>query len=172
MKWERVRDLHTEAAASFASTADSIPADVWLAPVAEKKWSPAEIVEHLNCAYDVLMNELEGGKGMAVQTKLWQRILLRLFLVPKLLRGGAFPRNARAPRELRPVNANGDQQTAIAGFRDRAARFEAAVTKGETQRRGLTHAYFGYASARHGALLATRHIQHHQKQLAAYLAKP
>ena len=167
MKWERVRDIHSQAADALASTAESIPSEAWLAPIGEKKWSPAQIVEHLNCAYDVLTRELEGGQGMVVQTTIWQRILLRIFLVPKLLRGGAFPRNARAPREIRPATANPDQRQAVADFRARAARFDAAATEADARGAELTHAYFGHAPVAEGALLCARHVQHHQKQLAA-----
>lgn len=167
MKWNRVRDIHKEAAAAFATTAESVAPDAWLEPIGEKKWSPAEIVEHLNCAYDVLTRELEGGQGMVVKTTAWQRLMLRLFLVPKLLRGGGFPKNARAPRELRPAAANPDQAKAVADFRERAARFEIAAMQADARGGGLTHAYFGYAPVADGALLCARHIRHHHEQLAS-----
>jgi hypothetical protein len=165
MKWEEVQKLHREAAASVAATAENIPADLWLRPRAEGKWSPAETLTHLLLTFDTLQGELEGGKGMKIVTKLWQRVLLRLFLVPKLLRGGAFPQNARAPRELRPQTPPLAQAEAVAKFRVRAAEFEAAAEKARDRK--LTHPYFGTASVTEGLLLCTRHMQHHEKQLAS-----
>lgn len=165
MKWEDVRKLHREAAASIATTVEQIPSDVWVRPRAEGKWSPADTLTHLLLTFDTLQRELEGGKGMNIITKLWQRVLLRLFLVPKLLRGGAFPKNARAPRELRPQTPALTQAEAAAKFRARAAEFEAAAEKARDGK--LTHAYFGMASVTDGVLLCTRHMQHHQKQLAS-----
>jgi hypothetical protein len=167
MNWEDAHRLHVEAAADFAEAASRVPADRWLAPREEGKWSPAEIVEHVSLAYDVLLREIAGGPGMRVRTKMWQRLLLRVAMVPGLLRGKPFPKGARSPRETRPELKSTDQAAAIASLRDRAARFDAAAM--EAQRSGrrvrLTHAYFGSASLRHATILCARHVQHHRKQL-------
>ena len=165
MKWEEVQQLHQQAAENVATTIATIPADVWSRPRAEGKWSPADTLTHLLLTYDTLQREMEGGKGMSIITKMWQRVLLRLFLVPKLLRGGAFPKNARAPRELRPSAPALEQSAAIAKFRARAAEFAAAAEKARDGR--LTHAYFGTSSVTNGVLLCTRHMQHHLQQLAS-----
>ncbi|HEU4522862.1 MAG TPA: DinB family protein [Thermoanaerobaculia bacterium] len=168
MKWDDVRRLHAEAAAELIATAERVERDAWTRPRSEGKWSPAEIVEHLNLAYDALLKDLAGGGGMRIRTKWWQRILLRYTLVPKLLRGGAFPANARAPRETRPATANADRDAAVQAFRDRSQQFEtaAAAAIASGRRVKVTHAYFGRASLVEGVLLCTRHVQHHQKQLA------
>lgn len=169
MKWKAVQQLHEEAVESLAASAERIPAPRWLLPRSEGKWSPAETVEHLNLAYDVLLREIAGGEGMQIRTKLWQRILLRMTLVPKLLRGVPFPAGARAPRETRPVLITTDQAAAIDRFRDRAARFQAAANeaRSEGNRVRLTHAYFGRSSVADALVLCARHVQHHERQLRA-----
>ena len=88
-------------------------------------------------------------------------------MVPKILRGGAFPAGARAPRETRPAAANPDKAAAIAAFRSRAAQFDAVAsnTQATKPRVRLTHAYFGKASVKNSVLLCARHVQHHLKQL-------
>src|SRR5688572_31383601 len=106
MKCEDALRMHSEAAARLIESAKLVRADVWLAPHAPGKWSPAEIVEHLNATYDVLTRELEGGTGMKVLTKPWQRLLLRWTIYRKILRKGLFPKGARAPREIRPATPN------------------------------------------------------------------
>jgi hypothetical protein len=168
MNWDAVQQIHTTAAQDVVAAAERVPADRWLQPRAEGKWSPAEVLEHLSLAYDVLLRELAGGEGMAIRTKLWQRILLRFTIVPGILRGGAFPKGARAPRETRPALTTTDQRAAIAAFRDRAARLAAAASDAQS-RRGvkLTHAYFGRASVCDSLLLCARHLQHHQQQLGS-----
>ena len=167
MKWDEIQRIHATAAADLLAAAEGVSRDAWLAPRAEGKWSPAEVVEHLNLAYDAMLKDLAGGGGMKIRTKWWQRMLLRFTLVPKLLRGGPFPANARAPRETRPAIANPDQSAAIAGFRERSERFAGEASRAIASRRRvrLTHAYFGRASLAEGVLLCARHIQHHHKQL-------
>ncbi len=170
MKWHEVVDIHSQAAATLVETAERIPSDQWLSPRAEGKWTPGHVLEHLNLTYDTLIRELKGGPGMAVQTKLWQRLLLRLTIMPKILRGGGFPAAARAPREIRPEKAAEDKDAAIAAFRERARQFDlaavAAHAKGDVT---LSHAYFGKGSVPQSMLLCSRHIEHHQKQLAESL---
>jgi len=167
LNWPDLQQLHSQAAAEVVSAAGRVPVEKWLVPRAEGKWSPAEIVEHLSLAYDVIVRELAGGAGMTIRTKLWQRVMLRLTIMPKLLRGEAFPSGTRSPREIRPVTASPDQTAAITSLRDRAARFEAAVADAQRRhpRTGLTHAYFGRSTIDNAVLLCARHVQHHHKQL-------
>lgn len=167
MKWEEVRQLHASTADAVADAASSIPPSAWLVPRAEGKWSPAEEVQHLLLTYDTVQRELEGGPGMKVLTKWWQRLLLRLFLVPKLLRGGPFPKNARAPREVRPVPPAGTQDETVALLRARALEFEKTADAARHRGASVTHAYFGTADVTTGVLLCTRHMQHHLARLAS-----
>ena len=167
MNWESAHKLHVDAAADFTDAASRIPSDRWLAPRGEGKWSPAEIVEHVSLAYDVMLREISGGPGMAIRTRLWQRLLLRVYMVPGLLRGKPFPKGARAPKETRPTLSTTDQNAAITALRDKAARFDAAAVEaqGSGRRVRLTHAYFGAASLRNAVIPCARHVQHHRKQL-------
>ena len=169
MKWEAARKLHSDAAASVAAAAELIPAEKWLAPRAGGKWSPAQVLEHLSLAYDVLNRELTGGPGMQIRTKLWQRLMLRLVMLPKIMRGGGFPEGARAPREFRDPVGNPDQRAAIASFRERAAKFEALAAGAEQSGRRvrLSHAYFGRSNVRNAVVLCARHVQHHCAQLTS-----
>lgn len=167
MNLDAVRQLHAAAVEDFAAAAQRVPAAAWLSPRAEGKWSPAEIVEHLNTTYAVVLDELAGGPGMQIRTKWWQRWLLYFTIRRRILIGRGFPAGARAPREVRPATAPADQGGAIAAFRELARKFEAAVGSAvESGRRThITHAYFGRSSAVTGMLFAARHIEHHRAQL-------
>jgi hypothetical protein len=163
MKWVEIEELHARAAAEFAAAAEKVPAERWLLPRAEGKWSPAEIVEHLTLAYEVLLRELDGGPGMKLRTSWWQRIVLRFTMVPKILRGDGFPEGARSPRETRPPSANPDQRAAVEKFRSQAAAFASKAAAAPSKR--VTHAYFGKSSMPEALLFCVRHLEHHVKQL-------
>lgn len=167
MNWAEALQLHSRAAADAVAAAARVPADKWLVARGDGKWSPAEIVEHLSLAYDVLLRELAGGPGMQIRTKLWQRLMLRQTILPKLMRGGPFPTGVRSPREIRPAITSPDQTQAVARLRDGAARFEAAANESwrANPRARLTHAYFGKSTVDNALVLCARHIQHHEKQL-------
>ncbi len=174
MNWAEAQQLHSRAASDAVAMAEQIPTNKWLVPRADGKWSPAEIVEHLTLAYEVLLGELAGGPGMQIRTRLWQRLMLRLTILPKLMRGAPFPAGVRAPRETRPAITSPDQAQAIARLRDRAARFDAAASESwrSNPRTRLTHAYFGRSTVDNAMVLCARHIQHHEKQLVECRSAP
>ncbi|MCM2316240.1 MAG: DinB family protein [Thermoanaerobaculia bacterium] len=155
--------LHDSAVGDLVAKAERVPEAQWFVPMGEGKWSPAEVLAHLVCTYDTLLRELAGGAGMAIRTRLWQRWLLRLTVVPGLLAGGAFPKGAVAPRETRPGGVL-DRPESIALFRRRAAELDEAARNAKTGQK-ITHAYFGPATVARGVLLCARHIQHHAAQL-------
>ncbi len=167
MKFEEARSIHADAVAGLLATAVAVPEARWKLPRAEGKWSPAETLEHLAVTYDVLQRELDGRGPMKVVTKPWQRLLLRVTVVPRILRRGLFPSGARAPREVRPQMPATGQRAAIAAFRETSDRFIVSAIAARANRPGtrLTHAYFGRASLTYSLLLVARHIEHHTKQL-------
>jgi hypothetical protein len=159
-------DHHATATAAFLRTVEAVPEERWHQPLADGKWSPAQLTEHLVRTYDVLLQELAGGPGMRVRTRPWMRILLRLTVAPRLLRGGRFPDGIRAPREIRPGDAPADKPEGLALFRERAESFVRAARAAPAAKR-LTHPFFGIGSVAEGVLLCARHIRHHHAQLPA-----
>jgi hypothetical protein len=162
-RWSEALRAHGTAASAFAAEAEAVEPESWDRPWAEGKWSPAEITDHLICAYDVLLREIGGGGGMKVRTRLWLRLILRLTYMPRILRGGWFPARAPAPREIRPSKTPRGQQDGVALFRQRAKDFETAVRDKPEAR--VTHAYFGTLAPADGVLFCARHIEHHRNQL-------
>ena len=151
MKWTAVKEFHSEVAAELMSAAQNVPPEKWLVPRDKGKWCPAQVVEHLNLAYDVILQELAGGEGMKIRTKFFQRTMLRWTILPRLMRGAPFPAGVPAPRELRAPVANPDQAATIASFADRAGKLEAAAAEAEGKRGvRLTHAYFWEIFSRAG----------------------
>lgn len=162
---ERSLRLHERVAHELADAAASVEPSRWFEPVAPGKWSAAQIVEHLNCTYDILLQELGGGTGMEIRTSRLTRALLWMTIVPRIVFLGRFPRRAPAPRETRPVASEPLGQTeAIEGFRARAEEVDRAVRAARPEQK-ITHAYFGAASLANGVVFCARHIQHHGAQL-------
>src|SRR5688572_20474893 len=96
-RWLEALRIHGSAASAFAATAEAVEPEAWDRPLAEGKWSPAQITDHLIRTYDVILREIGGGGGMKVRTRLWMRLFLRLTYMPRILRGGRFPARAPAP---------------------------------------------------------------------------
>jgi hypothetical protein len=167
MKWSEVIDLHNRAAHEASAVAEAIAAERWRTPLAEGKWTPAEVVEHLTLGYDIFLKQLAGGEGMVLKTKWWMQIMLRLTMVPGILKGKGFPKGARAPREVRPATPSISKEEAIDRLRKRAKEFDAAIVKAQAgkERLRLTHAYFGRLSLPDAVVLCARHIEHHTAQM-------
>jgi hypothetical protein len=159
-------ELHATASEAFLRSAESVPDARWHQPAAEGKWSPAQLTDHLVRTYDALLQELGGGPGMRIRTRLWQRLLLRVTVKPRLLRGGPFPRGIRAPREIRPAEAGPDKAVGLALFRERAASFVQAVRAAPPGKQ-LTHPFLGMGPVPEGVLFCARHLQHHNAQFPA-----
>jgi hypothetical protein len=163
---------HRAAVAEYAAVARRVGAQagVWSAAPAEGKWSPAQITLHLVLACEAARRELHDGVPVALRTTGWQRLLLRFTIVRRLLRGGPFPRGARAPKEARPPEAAARTENAEALI----GRFEALAAALETEllsavhanpRMRMTHPYFGRLPVAETIYLSARHIEHHRSQL-------
>ncbi len=164
-RWPEALRFHGSAASSFAAVAEAIEAEAWDRPLMEGKWSPAQITDHLIRTYDVLLREIAGGGGMKIRTRLWMRLILRLTLMPRILRTGRFPARAPAPPEIRPGKTPPGQKSGVELFRQRASEFEAAA-QGAGPQVPMTHAYFGAMPLADGVVFCARHLEHHRNQLS------
>jgi hypothetical protein len=166
MSIDQALQIHREAVDALLTAVNEVPPERWMSPIGEGKWSPGEISAHLVATWDIILQELEGGAGMALRTKWWQQLLLRAVLVPRLLAGKAFPRSAKAPRETRPATPLANREAATSTIRARAEALDRESRNAAALGRVVTHAYFGKASVDRGVILAARHIQHHTAQIA------
>ena len=166
MNWEEVLRLHQGARELFKENASAVPRETW-SKAAEDQWSPAHITEHVVLVYKVMLDELNGGKGMVIRTGFVRRNFLRLFMVPGLLHGKPFPKGARAPRETRPARINENQIDAVVEFEKLSLQFENAARKAYERNRQtqLTHAYFGRADLVKSMQLCARHVLHHANMM-------
>ncbi len=165
-QWQEAIRQHLDAVRAFVDAASTLNAESWRRPVGAGKRSPAEITEHLKLVYEASLRELKDGTGVDIRSSWLLQRFLRLTILPRILKTGQFPKNAKSPHEMRPTTVDEGQPQALAQFTSLAGEFQSELVKrkGVTATR-LTHHVFGHLSALEGLRLLTLHIVHHQRQL-------
>lgn len=159
---------HRTSVDDFLRTAREVPASRWDVPLAEQKWSPAQVAEHLRLTYEAVLSEAGGGPRLRVRVPWWLRPLLRLRYLRGILERGDIPTGARAPRELRPGPGPFEREPLLAAIKTGAERAEALYLVSEPGRApGFTHHVFGRLDAGEAIRFATVHNQHHARQIGA-----
>lgn len=166
-------ELHRRALADFVATAEEIDPGEWDLPAQEEKWSPAQVTEHLRLSYAIVCSELAGRGGPRIRTRRWQRLLFRLLYLPRILKRGRFPQGVPAIREIRPAPGPFARQELLAAFGDEGERFlaaagSAAADGGAT----ISHPFLGPLTLVEGVRFMTRHVRHHQAQIAGGAPAP
>lgn len=170
-RWQAAERGHAEAVAALLVAASLVPDHKWTQPLGQGRWSPAQVLLHIEQSYRLGDDALHGGAGMRLKTTPVVAWLSRTLVLPLMTVLKVFPRNAPAPREVVPdattahaiprlelttrVQAAATQ--ALATFRD-------AVAAGRRVR--VSHAYFGPLSPYQTLQLLNGHTRHHAKLLA------
>lgn len=146
----------------FIGRADAIDAGRWEQPRAAGKWTPAQEAEHIGLAYGVIVSEFEKGQGFKVIMFGWKRWLIRLLILPRILRGH-FPIAARAPREVRPAVPTKSQAELLEQLRANSERSLALALHAldKDPSRTCAHPYFGSLTVREMLVFASVHTLHH-----------
>ena len=164
--WSDALARHAASAAAYRETADAISSASWSVPLGEGKWSPAQVTEHLNRTYKVVIGELSGEKGIRIRTPWLLRQVLRQTVLRSIYRKRQLPKGARAPSEVIPKEVDGSQSELIERFRSLATQFEqVAQSNVGKEGRKLTHHIFGEIDALRGIDFVTIHIEHHHRQI-------
>ncbi len=166
--WENLVETHSESLLRYISLANSLDEVSWRTPVAEGKWSPMEITEHLRAAYEVLIKEQETGKGLKRRSGFLLRALLRFGALPIIMRNRRLPKGARSPREIRPDNCIEDKVEALRVLVEFGSRFAAMVERNRNDAKAkITHHLFGDLTLENGFEFVTIHLENHTRQLPA-----
>src|SRR5262245_65783641 len=120
-KWKQIGDRHSAAVEGFLGAAAAIDEAAWRSPLADGKWTPAEVTQHVTQTYEVLTGQLRTGKGLTVQTGWLLRQVLRVVVLRPIMWTRRLPRGAKAPRALRPGAIDLSQAAAIERLRAVAA---------------------------------------------------
>jgi hypothetical protein len=163
--WERALARHSDAAKAFSTRAAAISEAAWSEPLGEGKWSPAQVTEHLNRTYDVVIEELNGGKGIRIRSPWLLRQVLRQTMLRSIYRKREIPRGARAPSEIFPNVTDETQTASLERFATLGLKFEEAMTANRETGRKLTHHIFGEIELLPGVDFVAIHIEHHHRQI-------
>lgn len=157
---------HRHSLAAFATASRQVPDGQWNHQPAPDKWSPGQVAEHLRMTYVVVGGELDGRPGLTPRTPWWIRPLLRFRFLRGILKDGAVPVGAKAPRELRPGPGPFDRDRTLDALTEGAAAFEASLTRRWNDPAAtVTHHVFGRLSAAEMLRFAAVHFDHHARQL-------
>lgn len=167
-RWSAARAEHRAALEAYAAAVRALDEGGWTRPIAEGKWTPAEITEHLALTYRAFLQELSGGEAMRMKVRGIKLRLLRWLLLPHMLFHRTFPKGAVAPREVRPEGGGADHEAALAGLLELGERCEAAIEQAR-HRPGavVTHPYFGGIPVVRAWRFGAVHLEHHTRQLRA-----
>jgi hypothetical protein len=165
-RWRLAEDAHRAAVAAFIDAAKQVPDGRWNEPLADGKWSPAQIAEHLRLSYATLRSELEGEGGFRVRVGPAKRLLLRFTVLRRMLRRRVFPQGAPATREIRPGGGPFEREATLAGLAGEAGSFgERLAARRDERGTHVTHPFFGALDPLQGLELCALHVHHHRAQL-------
>ena len=139
----------------------------------EGKWSPAEILEHLNLTYTGTIKGLErcleSGTTSASSDRSrmrWQRLML--------IRGGYFPRGRPSPPRVQPRGTPAAQVTAE--ILENVSRLDGVIQDCETRfgrsKPLADHPVLGPLTAAEWRKFHLVHGKHHAKQIRRLREKP
>jgi len=154
---------HRDSVAHFVTRARAVPADRWLVPRAEGKWTPAEETRHIILSYQAIIADLRDGRSMAPRTRGLRRLIARAIGLSSILYLRRIPRAVRAPREVRPPEERGAREDLLAELERVVGECEGVFADAwrQTPERTLTHPFFGAISLRQSMTMAVVHTRHH-----------
>lgn len=170
-RWQSAERGHAESVAALLVAASLVPDHKWTEPLGPGRWSPAQVLLHIEQSYRLGDDALRGGAGMRVRTSPLIAWLSRTLLLPLITLTRRFPRNAPAPREIIPDAAEAHAIPRVElTVRVQAAATQALATLRQAVQDGravkVRHAYMGALSPYQTLRLLNGHTRHHAKLLA------
>jgi len=164
--WPTLVEHHAIAVEEYVAAISGMSLAKWNVRRAPDAWSAAEITEHLVRTYAQYAGEARGKNSLRVRVPFLRRLVIRLFVKPRLLAGQIFPR-ARAPRELRPTGGPPTPADGVAMFRaaGEGCVRDLQVMSVRRPYRTMAHPYFGAIPLYELMEFASQHIGHHRRQL-------
>lgn len=154
---------HQAAVREFIARASAVPADRWLVPRAEGKWTPAQETRHLVLTYEAFMRDLRDAGHMQLRGTPLRRFVWKLLALPSIIRRKRILWAVRAPREARPEWESAEASELLPELLRRTEEFEAVLLDAVRRdpRRRVTHPFFGGITLDDAIRLCTIHTRHH-----------
>lgn len=168
--WKNAEREHDEVVSRFRDTLRCFSQANWHREPAPGRWSAAALALHVCQSYELGAAAARGGSSMALRSPRSLAFVSRHVLLRLMLATGTFPREAPAPREVRPDL----QEATTLRVEDVVARLhrasaDALAALREPNAAPFTHAYFGTLSPYHTLRLLSAHTRHHTQGLDARL---
>jgi len=165
-RWDAAADEHEVALAAYLQSASALLHASWTRPWGEGKWTPAQVTEHVTRAYEVLLDELRGGRPMQEKVAGWRKKVSRIVILPHILFHRTIPLKVPSPREMRPGEPRAGREEALEALRELGECFVAELAAArERGSAGLTHPYFGKLDPIKVLRFVAIHLDHHRKQI-------
>jgi hypothetical protein len=158
--WQQAVAEHEAAIEACIAASRRVPDSQWNLAHAEGKWSPAQQVEHVGLAYQMVIDALSGSPPRARLGRMRQ-FVLRIFVLPKILRTNVFREGVPAPRETRPLREALERAAVEELLRARAAKCIEALLASNRRGARVQHPYFGPLPLLDMLRLGTSHARHH-----------
>lgn len=159
---------HEAAIEACITAARGVAGDRWSAPRDDGKWTPAQQLEHVGLAYQMVYDALHGNPPRPRLGPMRQ-FFLRLFVLPRILRTDNFGEGVPAPRESRPSSPTHDRAALEELLRTRASTCMEALLAANTRGARVLHPYFGPLPLLSMLRLGTSHTRHHAALLTRYV---
>ena len=148
----------------FVAAARGLDAAKWSAPRGERKWSAAQIAEHLAIVYEYNRTVVKGTAGKGAPRFL--QPLARWFIVDRTLKAGRFARSGRAPKIFQPSATPAGAPEVLTRLTTAVAGMEADIRSGHPAgRHTVDHPFFGTLQTVDYLRLQAIHARHHRSQL-------
>lgn len=163
-------DLETGLAAARAAVDEVIAtcaacADRWATPPAPKKWSPAQVVEHVARSHEEAARDMAGERSLLPNLPAPLRFVLRKMLFERVLASGVFPR-AKTNRAMDPVTGPDSPATAAARIAAAWRAFADASAIREAGGGTAASRTFGAVPLVDYVRFQEIHTRHHRAQMA------
>jgi hypothetical protein len=165
-KWTAAAEQHSKSLENYINLARRMSKVQWSSPVADGKWTPIEITEHLRAAYELLIREQESGVGLRPRAGWAFRTFLRYAILPGIMRKRKLPAGAKSPRELVPSNCIEDRDEALLQLHQMGTKCADVLVAGRDDPKAkMTHHLFGDFDTATGLEFVTIHLENHTRQL-------
>jgi hypothetical protein len=146
----------------FLGAAEAAAAN-WTTPRAPKKWSPAQVTEHIARVFDDVANMIEGKPHGFPKMPFFVKPIFAV-LVRRTVKSGNFPK-ARTFKPFDPID--GPETPAAARDRVVAAheRYLTACSASAERDGTVTSSVFGTVPVADYMRFTTMHTRHHRKQI-------
>ena len=170
-RWRFALTEHEQVLGEYLLLARTFPEERWQREPSPGRWSAAALTLHVADAYRFGYDAASGGAGMRLRVPRLVAFLSRTMIFPVMLWRKTFPREAPAPREVRPDLALAHTLTRddlIDRLVHDASRAMIALQQPHATR--VTHAYFGSLSPYQALRLLSAHTRHHAMGLRERMA--